>query len=291
MKPSFPNLCWKFLIETIDPVAQFFGTITLLSQRLFLSFRYLHYWLNAIDEHSLHAPFIFKFYTEVIKPDEHLPVFQKIEPYRKEKLKDHRVVHVGDLGAPSLVENGSRRKVSSIARHSLSSAKSSRLLWRLAHYIQPAHIIELGTSLGINTLYLSSYHPACKVVTFEGCNTSIEQAASLFAQWETKNIELISGNIDDTLPKYLEQYTPVDMVYLDANHRYEPTMKYFNLLMNHLSPTSVLVLDDIHWSAEMEHAWRKIKQHKKVTLSIDIFDAGLVFFKPLLTKQHYTLSF
>lgn len=198
---------------------------------------------------------------------------------------------VSNVGAPSSIENGFERKISSIARHSLSAAKFSRFLFRLACYLQPSSIIELGTSLGINTLYLSSYHPACKVVTFEGCTASIEQAASLFAQWESKNIELITGNIDDTLSMYLAQHTSVDMVYLDANHRYEPTMKYFKLVLNHMIPDSVLILDDIHWSAGMENAWEQIKLHKKVTLTIDIFDAGLVFFKPLLTKQHYTLSF
>ena len=263
----------------------------MLSQRLFLASRYLHYWLNAIDEHSLHAPFIFEFYTQVVKSDVCLPVFQEIETYRKERLKNHRLVKVGNLGAPSLVENSFERKISSIARHSLSSAKFSRFLFRLAGYMQPSNIMELGTSLGINTLYLSSYHPACKVVTFEGCRTHIEQAVSLFAQWKSKNIELIAGNIDDTLSTYLAQHTSVDMVYLDANHRYEPTLKYFNLLMNHVTPNSVLLFDDIHWSTEMENAWKQIKQHKRVTLTIDIFDAGLVFFRPLLSKQHYTLSF
>jgi predicted O-methyltransferase YrrM len=81
------------------------------------------------------------------------------------------------------------------------------------------------------------------------------------------------------------------MVYIDANHRYEPTLRYFDALVKYCTPDAVLVLDDIHWSAEMEKAWEKIKQHEKVTLTIDIFDAGLVFFTPLYTKQHYTLSF
>ena len=263
----------------------------MLSQRLFPVSRYLHYWLNAIDEHSLHAPFIFELYTKVIKADAQLPVFQEIETYRKERLDDHQNLEFSSLGAPSSVKNSGKRKVSSIARHSLSSAKFSRFLFRLAQYWRPSNILELGTSLGINTLYLSAYDSACQIVTFEGCTASVAQAKKLFSKWKNKNIELISGNIDDTLGEYLLSQKAVDMVYLDANHRYEPTLRYFGELVKYCDANSVLVLDDIHWSAGMEKAWEKIKQHEKVTLTIDIFDAGLVFFRPFYTKQHYILSF
>lgn len=263
----------------------------MFSQRFFLVSRYLHYWLNAIDEHSLQAPFVFELYTQVIKDDVQLPVFQEIGTYRKEKLADHRNLRFSRLGAASSVKKSDERKVSSIARHSLSSAKFSRFLFRLARYCQPSLILELGTSLGINTLYLSAHNPACRIVTFEGCNTSIAEAAALFSTWEKKNIELVAGNIDDTLTEYLCRHKTIEMVYMDANHRYEPTLRYFDALVKYCTPHAVLVLDDIHWSAEMEKAWEKIKQHEKVTLTIDIFDAGLVFFRPLYTKQHYTLSF
>ncbi len=263
----------------------------LFPQHFFPAFRYLHYWLHAIDEHSLHSPFVFNFYTQIVKPDKQLPVFREIETYRKEKLIDNHIVKVSDLGASSAVQSGITRKVGSIARHSLSTAKFSRFLFRLASHLQPATIIELGTSLGINTLYLSAYHTACRVVTFEGCNASIAQAQSLFSRWGKNNIDLVSGNIDNTLPEYLSQNITIDMAYIDANHRYTPTLNYFNELLGHITPESVLVLDDIHWSCEMENAWQQIKQHESVTLTIDLFDAGLVFFKPMYTKQHYILSY
>ena len=263
----------------------------MLSQRLLLVFRYLHYWLHATDEHSLHAPFIFELYTKVIKADRQLPVFQEIEALRKEKLNDHQNLKFYSPGAASSVKIADERKVSSVARHSLSGARFSRFLFRLAQYWQPSSILELGTSLGINTLYLSAHNPACRITTFEGCATSVEQATSLFSRWKHKNIELISGNIDDTLGEYLLSQKAVDMVYIDANHRYGPTLRYFSQLVKHCTPNSVLIFDDIHWSAGMEKAWEKMKQHEKVTLTIDIFDAGLVFFRPLHTKQHYILSF
>ncbi len=263
----------------------------MLSQRLFPVFRYLHYWLHAIDEHSLHAPFIFELYTKVIRAEAQLPVFQEIETYRKERLNNHQNLKFSSLGAASLVKNSGERKVSSIARHSLSSVKFSRFLFRLAQYWQPSNILELGTSLGINTLYLSAHNPACRITTFEGCTASVEQAKTLFSVWKNKNIELIAGNIDDTLPAYLSWQKKVDMAYIDANHRYEPTLRYFNELIRYCDANSVLIFDDIHWSAEMERAWKNIKAHEQVKLTIDIFDAGLAFFRPLYTKQHYILSF
>jgi hypothetical protein len=41
----------------------------------------------------------------------------------------------------------------------------------------------------------------------------------------------------------------------------------------------------------MERAWNEIKKSPYVTLTIDVFEAGLVFFKPDITKQHYILEF
>jgi len=55
---------------------------------------------------------------------------------------------------------------------------------------------------------------------------------------------------------------------------------------------TILIFDDIHWSAQMEEAWEIIKQHNSVTLSIDLFFIGIVFLrKDFKVKQHFSLRF
>ncbi len=85
--------------------------------------------------------------------------------------------------------------------------------------------------------------------------------------------------------------TPLDFAFFDGNHRYEPTLRYFNLCAARRTERSVFVLDDIHWSAEMERAWNTIRQHPEVRLTIDLFFVGLVFFRRNQPRQHFRLRF
>jgi hypothetical protein len=77
---------------------------------------------------------------------------------------------------------------------------------------------------------------------------------------------------------------------MDANHHYEPTLKYFNWLLPVIHSMSIIIMDDIHYSAEMEKAWEEIKNHEQVHASIDLFRCGILFFDPSLNKQHVVLQ-
>ncbi len=178
-----------------------------------------------------------------------------------------------------------------MARHGLSSAKFGRLLYRLATYNSSNYLLELGTSLGITTLYLATAHSSGTVYTLEGGEAIADHAERVFSELEYPNIQLVRGDIDQTLPNVLQQMPRVDFAYLDANHRYEPTVAYFEQVVAKTNERSIVVIDDIYWSGEMRRAWRHIRQHPAVTLTIDLFDAGLVFFTPLNVRQDYGLMF
>ena len=252
---------------------------------------YVHYWLHAVNEHSLQAPFVYQFYQEVIKPDQLLPVFNDIEQRRRVLLASQEEITTPTLGAPSRISKASTHTVAHIARHSLSPPKFGRLLFRLASFQSARYVLEMGTSLGITTLYLSAAPSVQQVFTLEGGTDTVAVAQQQFQSWSRPNIQLVTGNIDDTLLSVLDQLPQLDVAYLDANHRYEPTMRYFAQLLTKVHEDSVILVDDIYWSREMKEAWKAIKSHPSVTLSIDIFEAGLVFFCPLRTKQDYVLSF
>ena len=252
---------------------------------------YLHYWLHAVNEHSLHAPLVYRLYCEVINCDFHHAAFDDIEATRQKFLRCNDNISVKNPGAPSQVSSHSERQISSIAQHSLSSPKFSRLLYRLVSNQQSDYVIELGTSLGVNTLYLSLAHPSARIYTLEGATAVADQAEQLFHHSEAINIRLIRGDIDQTLSEVLSQIPWVGLAYMDANHRYEPTVRYFEQLLTKTTRESIIVVDDIYWSDEMQRAWQYIKRHPAVTLSLDLFDAGIVFFLPLSVRQEYTLMF
>lgn len=249
---------------------------------------YFNYWLDAVDEHSLHSPFLFDLYTKVIKIEgEGIP---EIEKLRASLLKTEREITVVDLGAGSKHTTNDKRALSEIADTSLSDIRFSLLYLRLAKHIDAKNIIELGTSLGINTLYLAQKKNA-KVFTFEGSESIAEVAQDTFEFSAAKNIELIKGNIDSTLYSSLSRMPKADFVFMDANHQYAPTVKYFEWLLTKIHHKSILVLDDIHASEGMEKAWKEIRNHDLVYTSIDLYRCGILFFDPSLNEQHVVLQF
>jgi predicted O-methyltransferase YrrM len=261
-----------------------------LKNKFFQFKSYTTYWLDAIGEHSLHSPFFFNFYRDVVKTDALDPDTTYIEGIRNKLLSDENVISVTDLGVGSAHFGNSSRKIKDIARTSLSTAKYSNLYRRIIKHFNGKNIIELGTSLGINTLYLARALP-CFVRTFEGAPGISTIASRLFREAGVDNIKLIEGNVDVTLPRELESVERVDFAFLDANHRLEPTLNYFDILATKAHHGSVIVLDDIHSSAEMEKAWRTIQNRADVFATADLFRCGMAFFDPSLNKQHVVLQF
>lgn len=249
---------------------------------------YFTYWLDAVDEHSLHSPFLFDFYTKIINVESE-PNFE-IEKLRGNLLKTTREIEVTDLGAGSKHTAHSHRAIQEIAHHNLSDQRFSLLYLRILNHIDARNSIELGTSLGINTLYFAQKKNA-RVYTFEGSESIADVAQDTFSFASASNIELIRGNIDSTLYSNLSRMPKIDLAFMDANHRYQPTMKYFNWLLMKIHHKSVIILDDIHDSPEMERAWNEIRRHDLVYTSIDLYRCGIVFFDPSLNKQHVVLQF
>ena len=256
-----------------------------------LGIAFVNHWLEVVNEHSLHAPFIFEIYQEVIKKDKTNDNHSAIEKIRQELLRNKSEINIQDLGAGSKVSKATKRTISSVAKSALSSPRHLRLLSRLAESNSSKNIIELGTSLGISACYLAKASVGSHVYTFEGCTDTARVAQKTFESLSADNITLEKGNIEVHLPRILQSLGQVDFAYLDANHTFEATTSYFNILCERITCDSIIVIDDIHWSRGMNRAWNEIVKSKRVTLSIDLFDIGILFFKKLGQKQHYVLRF
>ncbi len=261
---------------------------------LIVVYKYIQYLLKANNSkgHGTHSPFLFDFITKVLNDKKQYSIYQNIEDLRKQLLTNNTILEVEDFGAGSKTKLTKQRRIKDIAATSLKTKKFAQLLFKIVQYYQPNTILELGTSLGTTSAYLASGKKDAKVITMEGSSAIAAIAKENFKKLSLQNIQIIEGNFDETLSNSLEQLHIIDVAFLDGNHRYEPTVRYFNSILPKLNKQSIVILDDIHWSEEMELAWNEIKNNKSVTLSIDLFTIGIVLFKDeFKVKQHFSIRF
>lgn len=259
------------------------------SQKIYRFKSYLKYLFEAkhVKGHGVHSPFAFDLISNICEEKNPYYIFSQIESLREKYLKNKSSIYVEDYG---MGESGSK-KVSAIAKYSLKKKKHAQLLFRLANYAKPLNILELGTSLGITTAYLASSNQNIKCYSFEGCANILSLAKETLDTLHINNVELIEGNIDETLPLFLESLDELGFVYFDANHNREATISYFNQCINKVTSDSVFVFDDIHYSKGMEQAWKQIIKDERVKVSFDLFSLGIIYFKKELQKQDYIYLF
>lgn len=258
----------------------------------FRVYQYLRYRTLAVNEFRIHSPFIFEFATRVLYDKQHYAPYDEIERLRKELLNDDAVLEVVDYGAGSTTGGGSSRKVGDIARHSLKPPRYAQLLFRAARYYKPVYILELGTSLGLTTSYLAHAYPAAQVTTLEGSPEIARRAQKHFDRFQLDNIRLITGSFDDKLPTVLHDFSRLDFVYIDGNHRKAPTLRYFEDILPLIHNDTVVVFDDIYWSRDMASAWHALSHHPSVSASVDLFSLGFLFFKQeIKAQEHFVLRF
>lgn len=259
-----------------------------------LAKKYISYYVTANNSkgHGVHSPFVFNFIKKVLRDKKKYECYEKIEKRRKELLEDKTVIEVQDFGAGSSVIKTKKRVVRDIAASSLKPKKYAQLLFRIVQYYRPNNVLELGTSFGITTAYLASGRIDIATITGEGAASIAAIAATTFEKLQLDNIELVQGNFTKTLPQMLEKIKQPGLAFVDGNHRKEPTLQYFQSLLDKALPNTIIIFDDIHWSKEMEEAWQEIQQHPQVTLTIDLFFIGLVFVNPdFKVKQHFTIRY
>lgn len=256
--------------------------------------KYTNYYVTASNGkgHGIHSPFVYDFVRHVLIDKRSFYAYGQVEALRRKLLQNEAVVEVTDFGAGSTISKTNQRSIASIARHAAKSKKWAQLLFRIVNYYQPSTILELGTSLGISTAYMAMANPQARIITAEGSAAIASEAGKNFKSLQLPSIQQVTGNFDDTLPGILKNFPQLDLAFVDGNHRYEPTVRYFNQLLPSLHPNSILIFDDIHWSADMERAWNEIKENPAVQLSVDLFSIGLVFFSDQFkVKQHFNIRF
>ena len=254
---------------------------------------YIHYKFKAINIHHLHSPFAFELVKNVVNDQKRYPDYIQVDLLCTELLNNFFAIEVTDFGAGiGNQENPAYLKsVSSIFKNNSIQQKYGELLYRLVKRLQPLSIFELGTSLGISTAYMALAAPEASIYTIEGCKGIAGKAAENFAKLGITNIKQEIGSFDTLLETTLNKIPSIDFAFIDGNHRKEPTIRYFESCLQKSHNETVLIFDDIHWSVEMNEAWHIICSHQSVTLTFDMFQFGIVFFKKELSKQDFIISY
>ena len=262
---------------------------------------------------GVHSPYLFEWVRMVMMDKNAYYIWGEIERCREKMLRDERELEFVDYGSGKLKgengklkgANGERRRVCDIARRSLAKRKYAQMLSRLVNWLGASHrlengsgtayslefrgltIVELGTSLGVTTAYMAAMDSRNRVVTFEGCEAVANIAKENWKALNINNIECRVGEID--VEKLAQDIEHLDVAFIDANHTYEGTCKYFDVLAGKVREKSVIVVDDIHHSEEMEEAWKAICADERVTSTIDLYQMGLVFFDKHYWKRNYKM--
>ncbi|MFV8334067.1 O-methyltransferase [Flavobacterium sp. GSP14] len=254
---------------------------------------YLKFLWHSKNEHAVHSPFVFSLLTKCFYDKKSKPEYAVLRKYRNSLLANKNTIEVTDFGAGSKVFKSNTRVIAQIAKTAGISRKRAELLFRITHYFQPDSVLEIGTSLGLATAALSlgsqSVGIKAKITTLEGCPNTMAIAKSQLQLFNFDNVNPIVTEFSSFLGDIQLQTLNFKLIYFDGNHSEKATLDYFDLLLPTITNETVWIIDDINWSPEMKNAWEIIKTHPKVTVTIDTFQWGLVFFRREQPKQHFII--
>lgn len=248
----------------------------------------LSYLWHGKSRYHVHSDFVFQYINKVLRNKTHQPVFKQIEATRKALHSDGRMIAPNDLGAK---KDGKHYTAASKAKLTGLPPMYGRLLYNTARYFNAQRMLELGTGTGISTLYMAATD-AEKMITLEGNAELATIAHEKINSLGLGNVEIVVGDFNSTLSTVLGKLCSVDMVFVDGDHQYGSTIKYYETILPFTHNDSIIVFDDINWSPDMQSAWQEIINRPEVTLSLDFYRMGMVFFrKEFRQPQHLKLYY
>ncbi|MBW6479976.1 MAG: class I SAM-dependent methyltransferase [Bacteroidales bacterium] len=252
--------------------------------------------MRSKTRHGVHSPFVYRFLDQCLYREADKILFEIPEEQRRKLKNDQTALEYTDPGAGSKKQKQKtsqgdiRTRVRDIARNSLQNPRYCRFFYRMMDYFGCRNVLEMGTSFGITTSYMGLAGDHIKIDTIEGAQPVADIAENFFSDQGFTNINLYRGNFDQILKKAVSG-KKYDLIFMDGNHNGEKTLDYFQKLTKHITEQGVIIVDDIRWSESMYEAWKSIKLHQNVTLSIDLFRMGMVFFDKRLTKEEFAIRF
>lgn len=241
--------------------------------------------LGATSYLKIHSPYLFQFYLAVFKNKDKPRIAQALLKMRKQLLQNNDFVN------DTFHYSNEKRTIAQVTKSSPKSFYWQNVIFRTCKYLKVKNALEFGTNLGFTAAAISeAIGNKGKLITIEGNSDIAKQASIIHSKLNQKNIKLLVSDFDSALENPVLQKRKFDLIFIDGNHQYEATLKYFNWSIEHLATHGVIILDDIHWSKGMEKAWKELVKNPKATLCVDVFQLGFVFTNPDLSQQNISLK-
>ncbi|MBK7912129.1 MAG: class I SAM-dependent methyltransferase [Saprospiraceae bacterium] len=250
---------------------------SLLIQRLFL---YSRYYLSAKSIYQMHAPYLFELLQFVYDPDRNYYDFIKIHEASKSLESNYNLIAENDF---SKTHQQAGLSIGAMYKKSGHTLTAYECLYRLVTFIKPKNSLELGASVGMSGLSMALANKYGIHTSVEGNSSLAESTNRLFQNYELNSARCLHSRFDEFLSNN-PRSNLFDFVFIDGDHRYQATLDNFNKLLDMLTEDAVLLIDDIHWSAEMHKAWIELSRHPSIHCSLEMMRWGLLFKSKKLTK-------
>lgn len=91
---------------------------------------------------------------------------------------------------------------------------------------------------------------------------------------------------------FLSTFAPIsgnlDLVYISAMDS-QAILPQIERLLPNIGSNTVCVISKIHNSAQAEYDWETLKKDPRITVSIDTYHLGLIFFRAEQAKEHFMI--
>lgn len=234
---------------------------------------YFLYFFTAKRKVGSFSPFVQKFSKAVLHQNIDLEIERKVNVLRSFYVNENKNLAIEDYGAGSKskkIKNTINTK--DLVEKVAVPKKYGKILSNLIQHYNIKQVLELGTSLGIGSAYLSN----ANVVSVEGNSALAEYTKNSLLKHQIDSVQIITAKFDDVLEDLLVK-NHFELIYIDGNHTFEATKRYFETILKQEKKPTIVIFDDVYWSAGMNNAWKYIKGNKNSSICIDLFKFGIVF--------------
>ena len=247
----------------------------IIPERLYRKIRYR-------KGYGVHSPFAYNFIVNII--EEKLPyyVFEDIEKRRTELLNNKDTVEFSSQ--KGVIK---KKTVAEITLKETQSGKYGALLFRLVNFMQSKHILQVGASTGIMTLYMASVRKDMQCIVLEERKELVPIVQEQCDALSLNHVKVEQGEYLNLIENVLKKQDYFDLIFLNTARNPELTHK---ILSKHIC-TRFLVVDGIYRDKKTKVLWESVKNNPHAKITIDLYYLGIALFDGKFYKKHYKVHF